>query len=96
MADRAREMAARPDWQDLVRHADISKVPIPGQRSATPAGTRRQMCRKPGHGGGAFPADDCPKCASEGRPRRKGPSRVDTAALIGLLRGGQAADRATS
>ncbi|MFJ8158862.1 hypothetical protein [Streptomyces sp. NPDC094468] len=92
VADRAREMAARPDWQDLVQHADVSRVPVPGQRPATATGTGPQMCRKPGHGGGAFPADDCPACAAQSRPRREGPSRVDTAALIGLLRGGQPAD----
>ncbi|MDQ0577899.1 helix-turn-helix domain-containing protein [Streptomyces rishiriensis] len=86
VADRAREMAARPEWRDLVKHAERSRVPVPGQR---PASRRpvREMCRKPGHGGGAFPADDCPQCAVESRPRRGGPSRVDTAALIGLLHG---------
>lgn len=96
IADRAREMAARPDWKDLVKHAEASRVPLPGQRPAAAPGKRREMCVKPGHGGGAFPADDCPRCASEARPRREGASRIDTAALIGLLRGGQSADRTTS
>ncbi|MEV7003315.1 helix-turn-helix domain-containing protein [Streptomyces sp. NPDC093982] len=96
IADRAREMAARPDWKDLIKHTEASRIPLPRQRPPAGSGRRREVCVKPGHGGGAFPADDCPRCVSEARPRREGPSRVDTAALIGLLRGGQSADRATS
>ncbi|MFF7566627.1 hypothetical protein ACFZB4_42560 [Streptomyces pseudovenezuelae] len=49
----------------------------------------REMCHKPGHGGGAFPVGDCPTCMQESRPRGEGPAPVDTAALISLLRGGQ-------
>ncbi|OSZ56446.1 hypothetical protein OQI_32900 [Streptomyces pharetrae CZA14] len=68
-----------PGWVDDLRLYDRVK---PRPRREQPA----DVCRKPGHGGGAFPADDCPECALETRPKREGASRVDTAALIDLLR----------
>jgi hypothetical protein len=42
VADRAREMAAHPEWKDLVKHADRSRVPIPGQASPAGAGGRER------------------------------------------------------
>ncbi|MFE1928463.1 hypothetical protein ACFW91_38680 [Streptomyces asoensis] len=74
-----------PGWVDDLRV--YSRVrPRPRREQST------AMCRKPGHGGGAFRSDDCPQCAVESRPRGEGPSRVDTAALIGLLHGKRPAD----
>ncbi|MEV5900054.1 hypothetical protein [Streptomyces sp. NPDC052127] len=74
-----------PGWVDDLRV--YSRVrPRPRREEFT------AMCRKPGHGGGAFRSDDCPQCAVESRPRGEGPSRVDTAALIGLLHGKRPAD----
>jgi hypothetical protein len=67
-----------PLWVDDLRLYDLVK-PRPRREASA------DVCRKPGHGGGAFPADDCPECAVESRPRREGASRVDTAALIDLL-----------
>ncbi|MER6433188.1 hypothetical protein ABT272_36520 [Streptomyces sp900105245] len=67
-----------PGWVDDLRLYDRVKPRPRAERAAA-------MCRKPGHGGGAFPADDCPQCAVESRPKREGASRVDTAALISLL-----------
>jgi hypothetical protein len=67
-----------PGWVDDLRlYARVRPQP----RREKPS----DRCRKPGHGGGAFPADDCPQCAVESRPKREGASRVDTAALISLL-----------
>ncbi|MEU9797202.1 hypothetical protein AB0E27_42850 [Streptomyces sparsogenes] len=68
-----------PGWIDDLRLYELVR-PRP-QRGAG----GRAMCRKPGHGGGAFPADDCPECVREARPRREGGSRIDTAALIAKL-----------
>lgn len=67
-----------PLWVDDLRLYDRVKSRPRAEKSA-------DVCRKPGHGGGAFPADDCPECARESRPKREGASRVDTAALISLL-----------
>ncbi|WP_307168325.1 hypothetical protein [Streptomyces sp. B3I7] len=67
-----------PGWVDDLRLYDRVK-PQPRREASA------DVCRKPGHGGGAFPADDCPECAVESRPKREGASRVDTAALIDLL-----------
>ncbi|MFI8213993.1 hypothetical protein [Streptomyces werraensis] len=69
-----------PGWVDDLRlYGRVKPRPRP-EKSA-------DVCRKPGHGGGAFPADDCPECVRESRPKREGASRVDTAALIDLLHG---------
>ncbi|WP_432021395.1 hypothetical protein [Streptomyces sp. 1222.5] len=67
-----------PGWVDDLRLYDRVKPRPRAEKLAA-------MCRKPGHGGGAFPANDCPQCAVESRPKREGASRVDTAALISLL-----------
>ncbi|MFL0396865.1 hypothetical protein ACH0CM_29635 [Streptomyces albus] len=44
VADRAREMAEHPEWKDLVKHADRSRVPIPGQASRGQSGGGRERC----------------------------------------------------
>lgn len=75
-----------PRWVDDLRLYDRVK---PRPRRVESAG----MCRKPGHGGGTFPADSCPGCAREARPHREGPSRVDTAELIKKLHSGRPAVR---
>jgi hypothetical protein len=67
-----------PGWVDDLRLYDRVKPRPRREQSA-------DVCRKPGHGGGAFPADDCPECVRESRPKREGASRVNTAALISLL-----------
>ncbi|WP_217236820.1 hypothetical protein [Streptomyces sp. AC555_RSS877] len=42
VAGRAREMAAHPEWKDLVKHADRSRVPIPGQAGRAGTGGRER------------------------------------------------------
>lgn len=70
-----------PGWVDDLRLYERVK-PRPRREQQQTA----NVCRKPGHGGGAFLADDCGECRAEaGRVAREGASRVDTAALIGLL-----------
>ncbi|GHJ18881.1 hypothetical protein [Streptomyces albus] len=70
-----------PGWVDDLRLYERVK-PRPRREQQQTA----DVCRKPGHGGGAFLADDCGECRAEaGRVAREGASRVDTAALIGLL-----------
>ncbi|MEV6134323.1 hypothetical protein AB0M05_47300 [Streptomyces violaceusniger] len=76
-----------PGWIDDLRLYDLVQ-PRP-QRDAG----GREMCRKPGHGGGAFPADDCPDCWRESRPRREGAQKIDTAALIEKLHSRRGQDR---
>jgi hypothetical protein len=44
VADRAREMAGHPEWKDLVKHADRSKVPVPGQKRAAPSAGGPERC----------------------------------------------------
>jgi hypothetical protein len=44
VADRAREMAAHPEWKDLIKHADRSRVPIPGQAGPNRQTSGRERC----------------------------------------------------
>lgn len=44
VADRAREMAAHPEWKDLIKHADRSRVPIPGQAGPDRKTGGRERC----------------------------------------------------
>lgn len=59
VADRAREMAAHPEWKDLVKHADRSRVPIPGQAGPDRKAGGRERC--PDHP--ARYRRGCPDCA---------------------------------
>jgi hypothetical protein len=68
-----------PGWIDDLRLYCLVK-PRPKREAAG-----REMCRKPGHGGGAFPVDDCSECVREARPGREGPSRIDVASLKAAL-----------
>ncbi|OYP10145.1 hypothetical protein CFC35_41640 [Streptomyces sp. FBKL.4005] len=72
-----------PGWIDDLRLFELVQPRVKGD------GPGREMCRKPGHGGGAFPADDCGECRREARAGREGPSRIDTAALIKKLHDGR-------
>ncbi|MEU5666498.1 hypothetical protein [Streptomyces longwoodensis] len=67
-----------PGWVDDLRLYERAKPRPRREQSA-------EMCRKPGHGGGAFPTADCPECAREARPKREDASRLDTEALKRLL-----------
>lgn len=71
-----------PKWiKDLRLYSVVTARARP--RAAAAGG--KEMCRKPGHGGGAFPADDCPRCVTEARPRREDGAKLDTASLIAAL-----------
>ncbi|MFH9959721.1 hypothetical protein ACH4OX_36710 [Streptomyces roseolus] len=95
VAARAAEMPAK-GWVDLLVQCARSTAPIPGQAGPDRSRPERDasMCWKPGHGSGAYPADDCSHCVAESRPRREGPSKVDPAALVAQLRAGRAAAEA--
>ncbi|MGO4636387.1 hypothetical protein AB4225_36625 [Streptomyces sp. 2RAF24] len=88
LAERAAEMPAK-GWTDLELHADHPRHRLPGQGAAPRPERERDasMCWKPGHGAGAFRAEDCGECLAESRPRREGgPSKLDTDALILKIR----------
>ncbi|MGW3378516.1 hypothetical protein, partial [Streptomyces hydrogenans] len=92
VAARAAEMPAK-GWVDLLVQCARSTAPIPGQAGPDRLRPERDpaMCWKPGHGSGAYPADDCSHCLRESRPRREGPSKIDPADLIAQLRAGRTA-----
>ncbi|MFJ3099612.1 hypothetical protein [Streptomyces hydrogenans] len=95
VAARAAEMPAK-GWVDLLVQCARSTAPIPGQAGPDRSRPDRDpaMCWKPGHGSGAYPADDCSHCVRESRPRREGPAKVDPAVLVAQLRAGRAAAEA--
>ncbi|MDX2295867.1 MULTISPECIES: hypothetical protein [Streptomyces] len=92
LCERAAEMPAL-GYQDLIRHADHPRHRLPGQTGSDRARPERDasMCWKPGHGSGAYPADDCSQCLAESRPRREGPAKINPADLVAQLRAGRAA-----
>ncbi|MER6441275.1 hypothetical protein ABT275_33560 [Streptomyces sp. NPDC001185] len=67
-----------PKWiKDLRLYSVVTAKARP--QAASSGG--REMCRKPGHGGGAFAADDCSECRAA-RPRREGATKISAASLI--------------
>ncbi|MFJ3673786.1 hypothetical protein ACIPSE_45825 [Streptomyces sp. NPDC090106] len=76
-----------PKWIKDLRLYSVVLAEARPEKAAGAGG--REMCHKPGHGGGAFPAGDCPSCVQESRPRREGPAQLDMSAMLSALRGGQ-------